>query len=64
MCFLVAVLRRLRVVDVGAKLVKEEDVEAVGCLDQVDEILPQLRVVAQSIQLGGDNWVGSSVRLA
>ena len=49
------VMRRFWVVDVPAELVEVEYIEVVGGLDEVDQVLPELWVVVESLELVGDD---------
>ena len=49
------VMRRFWVVDVPAELVEVEYIEVVGGLDEVDQVLPELWVVVESLKLVGDD---------
>ena len=51
------VMRWLWVVDVPAELVEVQYVEVVGGLNEVDQVLPEFRVVVESLKLlGDDRW--------
>ena len=49
------VMRRFWVVDVPAELVEVEYIKVVGGLDEVDQVLPELWVVVESLELVGDD---------